>query len=149
MRPWNATHWKFGPSLWAKGPLKTVRMSAMLYMHTAEPLNTELRKWKAYFQWNTTVGKFAHNLKTHPGKIFCSCPAVWVDLLLRSPIPTQTSEVVWLILNHTAETQCKDTRNNTKFWEPKDLAVWLEPNYCSLTLQHEGLWLPPGWSFIF
>ena len=44
MRPWNATHWKLGPSLCAKGPLKTVRMSAMLYTHTAEPLNTELRK---------------------------------------------------------------------------------------------------------
>lgn len=43
MRPWNAAHWKLGPSRWAKGPLKTVRMSAMLYTHTAEPLNTELR----------------------------------------------------------------------------------------------------------
>lgn len=51
MRPWKATHWKLGPSLWAKGPLKTVRMSAMLYTHTAEPLNTELRTWDGYFQW--------------------------------------------------------------------------------------------------
>lgn len=144
MRPWNATHWKLGPSLWAKGPLKTMRMSAMLYTHTAEPLNTELRKWDAYFQWKPTMGTFTHNLKTHPGKIFCSCllrPLFLRMCRLHRPGTVQRGSTWWLdvywlshlkphYLSHRRGFvedggKCKD-RNNTELRDLA-LAMFFEP----------------------
>lgn len=169
MRPWNATHWKLGPSLWAKGPLKTMRMSAMLYTHTAEPLNTELRKWDAYFQWKPTMGTFTHNLKTHQGKIFGNLTKITTSKVVqviqawwtRCHSPEGTAHLmIWCVLAQSFKTtlltvnrrgfvedggRYKD-KNNTGLRDLKDLAVcfgyvlWARKHNCSLTLP-QSPWL--------
>lgn len=74
----------------------------MLYTHTAEPLNTELRKQDEYFN-ETTVGtcytltptQLEYSAVVYQGLCFCGCARTLSSLI----------DLMWFgsaVLNHTA-----------------------------------------------